>query len=315
MPDRTPHPLVSIGVPVRNGGRLLTEALQQLVDQTYPNLEIIISDNNSSDETPALCQAFAAQDSRIIYRRQSLNLSAIENFKFVLDQARGDYFMWAAHDDRRDLNYIATLVQSAQATPGCALVFADAVDFSDHDDPVLRPLDYAFASDTQTPFFKKIRRLLYRNVHFYGLYPRKIWDGVNWQNHDFGWDQIALAYISTRGDFIKARGTYFYCYRPSDRYTKSPKQRALNIAKTRMKPLPELRRAWNIVNAACYGEKLNGKHHSRIGNFLRLYLFYVLWPSAKQTFVNICPEFILKQWREIRTFCLTLVTKHISKDM
>ncbi|WP_315863365.1 glycosyltransferase [Thermosynechococcus sp. QS41] len=49
--------------------------------------------NASTDETEAICREYAAKDKRIRYVRQAQNLGAAANFKYVLDEARGEYFM------------------------------------------------------------------------------------------------------------------------------------------------------------------------------------------------------------------------------
>ena len=57
-----PSPRLSIGVPVYNGERLLAQALDFLLKQTFRDFEIIISDNASSDSTPQICRAYAQRD-------------------------------------------------------------------------------------------------------------------------------------------------------------------------------------------------------------------------------------------------------------
>jgi glycosyltransferase involved in cell wall biosynthesis len=91
--------LVSIGLPVYNGEADLPRALHSLTTQTHRNLEIIISDNASTDATPDICRHFAARDPRIRYRRQAQNIGGAANFEYVLRQATGPFFMWAACDD------------------------------------------------------------------------------------------------------------------------------------------------------------------------------------------------------------------------
>jgi glycosyltransferase involved in cell wall biosynthesis len=91
---------VSIGLPVWNGGRHLREALESLLSQTHRNFELIISDNASTDDTPQICQEFAARDERIRYSRNDANIGPTGNFLKTLTLASSEYFMWAAHDDR-----------------------------------------------------------------------------------------------------------------------------------------------------------------------------------------------------------------------
>jgi glycosyltransferase involved in cell wall biosynthesis len=90
---------VSVGLPVYNGEKFLEKALQTLVDQTHADLEIVISDNSSTDSTSAICQSFASRDSRIRYFRQPVNHGGARNHTFVAEQATGEYFRWYSYDD------------------------------------------------------------------------------------------------------------------------------------------------------------------------------------------------------------------------
>ena len=105
-------PVVSIGMPVYNGGKYIREALDSLLMQSFSNFELIISDNASTDDTAAICQQYAVKDSRIRYKRQHVNIGALANFTFVLEQAHGEYFMWAAADDKWDSNWIEMLLNA-----------------------------------------------------------------------------------------------------------------------------------------------------------------------------------------------------------
>lgn len=91
--------LISIGMPVYNGEKYIRTALDSLLSQTFESFELIISDNASTDNTERICREYQSNDSRVVYTRQPTNLGAAANFKFVLDQATSEYFMWAAHDD------------------------------------------------------------------------------------------------------------------------------------------------------------------------------------------------------------------------
>lgn len=92
-------PLVSIGLPVYNGENYICEAIDSILNQTFTNFELVISDNASSDRTESICREYAARDKRIIYYRQEKNLGAAPNYNFVFQLAQGKYFKWLAHDD------------------------------------------------------------------------------------------------------------------------------------------------------------------------------------------------------------------------
>jgi glycosyltransferase involved in cell wall biosynthesis len=111
------NPAVSIGMPVYNGAQYIREALDSLLSQTFKDFELIISDNASTDATQSICEEYAHRDSRIFYERQVENNGAVANFRFVLDRARADLFMWAAYDDLWAPNYLmdATALLSDKA--------------------------------------------------------------------------------------------------------------------------------------------------------------------------------------------------------
>jgi glycosyltransferase involved in cell wall biosynthesis len=92
-------PLVSLGLPVYNGGNFLRQALESILEQTYTHWELILSDNGSTDTTESICREFAARDGRIRYLREEANRGATWNFNRVFALAQGPLFRWTAHDD------------------------------------------------------------------------------------------------------------------------------------------------------------------------------------------------------------------------
>ena len=92
-------PKVSIGLPVYNAQRYLSEALDSLLSQTFSDFELIVSDNGSTDATGDICRDYAARDRRIHYVREQTNRGAIWNFNRVAELSHGEYFKWAAYDD------------------------------------------------------------------------------------------------------------------------------------------------------------------------------------------------------------------------
>ncbi len=107
MPDT--RPVISIGMPVYNGEAHLAAALDSLLAQSFRQFEIIISDNCSSDATPRIVAQYAARDARIRCIRQTENIGGLPNFRFVLEAAKCEFFMWAAYDDWHDRDYLAAL--------------------------------------------------------------------------------------------------------------------------------------------------------------------------------------------------------------
>jgi len=97
--NREVMPRVSVGVPTFNCADTLPRTIESVLGQTFADFELIVSDNASEDSTEELCRRYTVSDRRIRYSRQPTTLSALENFRFVLEQARAPYFMWLAADD------------------------------------------------------------------------------------------------------------------------------------------------------------------------------------------------------------------------
>ena len=108
---------VSIGVPVYNGVSLIQESLDCIASQSFRDIEVIISDNGSTDGTSKICAEFVAKDSRFKYIRHDKVMDVMLNFAFVRDQAKSPLFMWRAYDDLSSHNYIEELVKVFDQAP------------------------------------------------------------------------------------------------------------------------------------------------------------------------------------------------------
>ena len=105
------RPLVTIGIPTYNrADGYLRQALKSALDQTWPNIEVIVADNCSSDRTDELVAGLG--DSRIRYFKHSENIGANNNFNFCVDHARGKYFLLLHDDDLIDEDFIETCMKS-----------------------------------------------------------------------------------------------------------------------------------------------------------------------------------------------------------
>jgi glycosyltransferase involved in cell wall biosynthesis len=121
MKEAKIQPLVSIGVPVYNSENCISQALDSIIGQTYENLEVVISDNASTDRTQTICQQYAAKDSRIRYYRNSENIGVTANYRRVLALSSGDYFMWAAADDIKPVAVVENLLKALHKNKAAVL--------------------------------------------------------------------------------------------------------------------------------------------------------------------------------------------------
>lgn len=170
-------PLVTIGLPTYNRPDGLQKCLQTILQQTYFNIEIIISDNcSTNEEVQRIIQQYAAKDSRIKPFRQNKNLGLEENFNFVYGKASADYFTWMSDDDYFDENYIEECVQFLQANPDHTLCSGIARYYSG--DQFL--FDEKMFKVNQRTSFKRLFTYFSRvdkNGNFYGVFRNRLLQG------------------------------------------------------------------------------------------------------------------------------------------
>lgn len=113
--------LISVIVPVYNRAHYLPDCVNSLLAQTYSNLEIILIDDGSTDESPALCREYAAKDSRVVFLQGTHGgVSAARNLG--LDAATGDYVYFLDSDDAIHptlLNSLLSAMESHETSLGC----------------------------------------------------------------------------------------------------------------------------------------------------------------------------------------------------
>jgi glycosyltransferase involved in cell wall biosynthesis len=114
---------VSVGVPVFNGARYLEDCLDSLLAHTYRDVEILISDNASTDRTPDICRLYCERDERVRYYRQPRNRGVGANYRFLVDHAGGEFFKWAAYDDICAPQFIERCVAALDRAPSDVLAF------------------------------------------------------------------------------------------------------------------------------------------------------------------------------------------------
>jgi glycosyltransferase involved in cell wall biosynthesis len=114
------HPLVSVCIPAYNAELFIQETLESVLEQDYPNLEVIVSDDNSKDRTASIVREFGKDKINLI--SQSKNLGMSGNWNAVIRASSGKYFVKLDADDLIDPSYISNQVEVLEENP--ELVFA-----------------------------------------------------------------------------------------------------------------------------------------------------------------------------------------------
>lgn len=125
FPNEDNQPLVSIITPTYNRANYLKEALLSAINQTYKNIEIIVSDNASTDNTQELVASFKDKDPRIHYYRLTENIGMFANQMHAFKMASGKYVASLHDDDIWQENFLEKLVPPLEANPDLILAFCD----------------------------------------------------------------------------------------------------------------------------------------------------------------------------------------------
>ena len=119
--------LVSIVLPVYNGERFISESIESILKQSYKNIELIIVNDCSTDNTLSIIEEYKRKDSRIqiIHNAENKRLPASLNIGFSV--ARGEYYSWTSDDNIYSENAIGRLVEELESDSNCVLVYSDLV--------------------------------------------------------------------------------------------------------------------------------------------------------------------------------------------
>ena len=183
------EPLVTVGIPTYNRPGGLEKTLHDIRHQTYERLEIIVSDNDSPDaKVEQILKSQVAEDPRIRFFRQSQNFGIGSNFDFVWRQSSGDYFMWAADDDRWESGFIASLIGRMDVEKNIGMGFCNFdVRYPDGSDAstLYPPFSESFRHFTEANAYRRLRSFILQPENhgkanlFYSLFRRDILVRVN----------------------------------------------------------------------------------------------------------------------------------------
>lgn len=202
MHSNSKKPLVSIGLPTYNRPDFLERALSFFRHQSYPHIEVIVSDDcYPGNENRLICEQQLAAGLNVKYSRPEKNLGGPKNHKEVLFLASGEYFFWASDDDLWDKEFISSGVAALEAHPDFSGWMPSFVNTNNNNEIIRHyPLFTRFSSENK--LFNCIKFLiepesLGKCLIVHGIYRRQIlldyvmqyfWDrGRPWMDNSFAY--------------------------------------------------------------------------------------------------------------------------------
>ncbi len=134
-------PVITIALPVYNGAETLAPVIEAVLGQTCSDLELLLSDNASTDGTEEICRSYARTDSRVVYHRHAENIGLLNNFGSAARRARGTYLRWIGDDDSLEPDYVSQILHAFAEDERRILVTSQIV-YLDADGVETTRLDY-----------------------------------------------------------------------------------------------------------------------------------------------------------------------------
>jgi glycosyltransferase involved in cell wall biosynthesis len=200
------NPCVSFGIPVRNGIGHIEKLIESILNQTFQDFEIVISDNASSDGTQELLKTLEKKDSRIRCFYNERNIGILENDNRVFNLSRGRYFRWIGVDDWLEPSFTSECINMMEKKPNIIGVTTHTV--MHYDDGLIRCTKYEgerLESKDSHRRFVRLMWLLSKGLIYYsplsGLYRRDAMGKTNLLQIVPDADLILVAELSFVGPF------------------------------------------------------------------------------------------------------------------
>jgi glycosyltransferase involved in cell wall biosynthesis len=206
-----PEPRLTIGMPVRNGERYLELAASSVLAQTFEDLELLIADNASTDGTAAICEELRRRDPRVRCVRHAENIGVAGNHNFTAENARGELFRWAAHDDLIEPTTLEKCVDLLDGSgPGTVLAFPRTEIIDEHGDHLMFWSEQG-AIEEPTPsgrlraLLESPRGHLYGGflTPFYGVMRTAVLRSTALHRYFYAADLVLLVELGLRGRFAE----------------------------------------------------------------------------------------------------------------
>ena len=198
--------LISVGIPTFNRAALLVRAAESVLAQTHTNLELLISDNASTDETQLRCRELCERDPRVRYLRAPANGGPTANFNVLFAELQGDYAMVLSDDDWLDEGYLEACLSEIESRPELALVCGRGRYWRDGQE-VRRGADIQLVQPSPEERITTYIRQVDENGVFYGLMRREVMRRATPMPNVMGNDWLVSAAVAMQGGIATIEDT------------------------------------------------------------------------------------------------------------
>ncbi|MEA1916325.1 MAG: glycosyltransferase family 2 protein [Campylobacterota bacterium] len=211
--------LVSIAMCTYNGERFINEQLDSILNQTYKNLEIIITDDCSSDKTVEIIREYEKSDSRIKFHQNEKNLGFVKNFEKAISFCSGEYIALADQDDIWKLNKLEVFLDEIEDN---VLIYSDAIlidaDGNETGNQLIRPSGCLVRGKCNKAFF--LRNCVSGNTL---MFKKELVEHIMPIPSEMSYHDIWIAFVaSTYGTITYTEEPMTYYRRYAEQVTSAP---------------------------------------------------------------------------------------------
>lgn len=165
--------LISIILPTYNGSKLLTRSIESCLKQTHQNIELIIVDDCSVDNTSAIIRSF--EDPRIKYIRNSVNQRLPRSLNIGFEASKGEYLTWTSDDNEFLPSALEEMLAYLKRNPDVDFVYTDMI------------VRYFETGKEEVRAFSDLNLEKENNVGASYLYTRKVYETIGGYDPRFEW--------------------------------------------------------------------------------------------------------------------------------
>ena len=211
------NPKVSIGLPTYNNIKFIKATLESIVNQTFSNFVLYISDDNSTDGTDNVCKEYARKDKRIKFSKNEYNIGPYLNHLKVCIHESYDYFMFARGHERLSHNFLECCIDLLNKNEESILAFGTPK-WIDLDDNVIMDKPFSYYDSRGLNVNIRVAFAIWcRPEYNYGLIRTKALIKKPYFRNVLGADQIIMLRLALLGSFAHAKNCtryrrYIYFY-------------------------------------------------------------------------------------------------------
>ncbi len=193
--------MVSIGIPTFNRPEDLENCIKNILNQTYTNIEIIVSDNNSTNfKNKLLYESNLFKNPKIKLIKNSYNIGILKNTAKVLDHAKGEYFCWVSDDDWRSDTFIEEMVKDIEKLGKgyiCFCKYLESINDCTQSKNHLKVKNNFYFLKSNISFIRKFYFYILDNSNgkcnlFYSLIPTIELRNINFKKASNNWKDLSM---------------------------------------------------------------------------------------------------------------------------